>query len=164
MTAQPAGYIAMLRRHEGVRARVYKDTLGIETIGVGFNLRRPDARQRISAAGSNYDAVVSGKVALTDSQIDALLALDVIDCVTDLKTLAVLFDGLPNDAKEVLVDMRFQLGGAELRAFKNTLAAFRGRLWKSAAAGMRASQAYQQTPQRWEENARRIEKLSTLPN
>ena len=32
-------FVSQLRFHEGVRNQVYKDHLGIETIGVGRNLR-----------------------------------------------------------------------------------------------------------------------------
>ena len=34
-------FISQIRFHEGVESKVYKDHLGIETIGVGRNLERP---------------------------------------------------------------------------------------------------------------------------
>ncbi len=113
-------YEAMLRRHEGVRNKVYKDTLGIPTVGVGFNLRRQDARDRISEVGASYDDVLSGKATLTDAQIDALLATDIAECIADLR-LILPFDTLPPVARAVLVDLRFNLGGRGLRGFTHTL-------------------------------------------
>lgn len=151
---------AVLKQHEGVRSRVYKDSLGIETVGVGFNLRRADARQRLHAANADYDAVFAGKTSLTAQQVDALLHADIADCLADLQTLFTSFGSMPLPAQEVLVDMRFQLGGAGLRGFTNTLKAFREQRWRDAAAGMRASLAYKQTPVRWGENAARIEALA----
>jgi lysozyme len=149
----------MLRRNEGVRAKAYADSLGIPTIGVGFNLRRPDARARIEAVGANYVDIMARRSTLTAGQIDALLDQDIGDCLADLRKLFENFEGMPEAVRLVLVDMRFQLGPAGLRGFRNTLRAFRDRRWKDAAAGMRASLAYRQTPVRWERNAKALESV-----
>lgn len=149
----------MLKRNEGVRHRVYKDTLGIPTIGVGFNLQRPDARQRCERLGLNYDALLSGAETLTAAQVDQLLDDDVADCLADLPRLVAGFESMPLTAQLVLLDMRFQLGPSGLRSFKNTRKAFEARDWKKAAASMRLSLAYKQTPRRWESNAKLLEAL-----
>ena len=51
---------------EGRRATVYKDTKGIPTIGVGFNLMAAGAEQAILNLGVPYPSVVSGFLALTE--------------------------------------------------------------------------------------------------
>lgn len=99
-----------IKKHEGVRAKVYKDTLGIETIGVGFNLRRADAKDICKGFGIDYDAILSGKSILTTKQVDDLLDKDLKACQDDLKVLFNDWDSRPDDFKLVLVDMRFQLG------------------------------------------------------
>jgi hypothetical protein len=99
-----------IKKHEGVRAKVYKDTLGIPTIGVGFNLLRPDARQICSDFGIDYDIILSGQAILTMKQIDDLLDKDIKACVDDLKVLFSDWDSRPENFKLVLTDMRFQLG------------------------------------------------------
>ena len=66
-----------LVRHEGKRLKVYKDSEGIPTIGVGFNLRRQDAKAKIEAFGLNFQDVLEGRVALTDAQVDSLLVADI---------------------------------------------------------------------------------------
>lgn len=149
----------MIRPNEGVRANVYRDSLGIETIGVGFNLRRGGARESLAAVGADHAAVLAGKESLAPWQIDTLLDCDIAVAVADLRKLMPGYDDMPETARLVLLDMRFQLGGAGLRGFKYTLAAFRAGEWKKAADGMRASLAYKQTPKRWERNASSIEHL-----
>lgn len=148
----------MLKANEGVRLAAYKDSLGILTVGVGFNLQRLDARARCAMHGANFDDVKAG-IPLTMAQVDALLDEDIAACVASLSDLLPTFKDMPEAAQMVLVDMRFQLGAGGLKNFKNTLAAFRAGEWKKAAAGLRASLAYKQTTKRWERNAKALEAI-----
>ncbi len=70
------------------------------------------------------------------------------------------FYKLPEEARVVLVDMRFQLGPSRLRGFKNTLKAFREQRWKDAADGIRKSLMYKQTPKRCDRNIALLMKLA----
>lgn len=143
----------MIKRHEGIRHKVYLDSLGIPTVGCGFNLLRSGAAKALAAVGADFDAVKSGDQLLTDAQIDKLLETDLRDCYIDLcKFFFNDFDSLPESARAVLVDMRFQLGPTRLRGFKNTMKAFADRRWKDAAAGIKASAMYKQVPKRCDEN------------
>ncbi len=151
--------IKMLRINEGVRTKVYKDSLGIETIGVGFNMRRPDAKSIVEALNIDYDALLHGTVELTQSQVDALLIKDIDAVTADLSTLFSNFISLPEQARLVLCDMRFQLGAHGLRNFANTIKAFQLRNWVVAARGIRSSLAYKQAPVRWERNALALESI-----
>ncbi len=144
--------IALIKKHEGIRTRTYADSLGIETVGVGFNLRRSGAREVVTKVGADYDKVLAGTQDLTPDQIDTLLNQDIADCVKDLHLLFPGFDAMPAPAQMVLTDMRFQLGGNGLRAFKNTLQSFRDGRWADAAAGIKASAMYKQVPVRCNEN------------
>ena len=60
---------SLISRHEGKRQCVYKDTRGIPTIGIGYNLENPGARSAIAAVGADYESILSGKTCLTDSQV-----------------------------------------------------------------------------------------------
>jgi len=51
----------MIAESEGNKPCMYKDTLGHPTIGIGFNLDRSDAREKITSVGADYDNVKSGK-------------------------------------------------------------------------------------------------------
>lgn len=68
----------MVAESEGKKSCMYKDTKGIPTIGIGFNLQRSDAKSIITSLGLNYDKVVSGAQCLTESQITELFNKDLV--------------------------------------------------------------------------------------
>lgn len=47
-----------LRRHEASRTTVYDDGVGVPTIGIGFNLTRPDAREICKKFSLDYNAIM----------------------------------------------------------------------------------------------------------
>ena len=63
--------------NEGYKPRVYIDTEGHPTVGIGFNLDRSDAKQRLDAVDANYDKIRAGSVTLTDYQIRTLFNYDI---------------------------------------------------------------------------------------
>lgn len=86
--------------HEGARATAYDDstgkpvTSGLQkkgnvTIGVGFNMERPDARNVFSKVLglSNFDDYYTGKKALTQQQVNTLydFTLDEADAIVGTK-------------------------------------------------------------------------------
>lgn len=89
----------MIIKHEGIRLKVYTDTKGIPTIGVGRNLR---------------DRGISNEEALY------LLQNDLRACLIQLQTLP-FWGALNNTRQRVLVDMCFNLGYNGLMNFKKTL-------------------------------------------
>ena len=123
---------AQLRRDEGTRATVYKDTLGFDTIGVG---RLIDSRKQ--GAGLRPD------------EIDYLLRNDIADRVQALtKALPMLFTKLDEARQGVLVNMAFQLGTAGLLGFKSTLALIAAGKYAEASEQMLKSKWATQTPAR----------------
>ncbi len=155
-------YKEMLKRNEGVRNKVYKDSLGIPTIGVGLNLRRLDSRERLAAVGAAYDDILVGKAILTDAQIDTLLAEDIDDCVKDLKALLPKFDAYPPEARAVLVDLRFNLGGKGLRGFNHTLDEFRAGRFSAAGDRLKKSVWFLQVGRRAKENVAILKAIPDL--
>ncbi len=140
--------LKMVRLNEGVRNKVYNDSLGIPTVGVGLNLLRPDAKAALKAVGANYDSILAGKSVLTDAQIDSLLAADLQDSINDLKTIFTDFDSFPTDAKLVIIDMRFNLGPTRFRGFGNSIKDMKNHDWKSAAERLKQSVWFVQTGKR----------------
>ena len=108
---------AQLRTEEGVRDKVYNDSLGIPTIGVGRNLRDKG---------------------LSDEEISFLLRNDIKECVDKLSSLPV-FEKLSDNRKIVLTDMCFNLGYSGLCQFKNMLRALDEDRFADAADAMLAS-------------------------
>ncbi len=133
---------------EGRRSRVYADTKGHPTIGVGFNLDRPDARGHIEDLGLDYDQVRAGLVNLSNEQIDQLFDADVDRAIADARALVSNFDSMPEAKQKVVVDMVFNLGAKGFADFRNTINAIEQEDWQRAAREMKDSRWYGQVGNR----------------
>lgn len=102
---------ADLMQDEGLRLRPYTDTVGKLTIGVGRNLT---------------------DVGITAAEAMTLLDHDIDACLTDLRSFG-WFNALDAVRQRALINLRFNLGAAKLRAFRNMLDAFEQRDYPRAA-------------------------------
>lgn len=138
----------LLKLHEGVIPRVYRDTLGIPTVGVGFNLERADSRGIIEALGADFDMLYSGADELTPLQTDRLLDVTLCEAANDAAELFEGFATLDPVRRMVLTDMAFNLGRWRLARFRRMRAAVREHDWKAAGRSMRRSLWYRQVGSR----------------
>ena len=99
---------------EGKLPCVYKDQLGVPTVGIGFNLERWHARETFEQFGLNYDNVLNGSVCLTDDQIYALLDNDLSWATDGAKNCVSSYPSQNGCVQNVLIDMSFNNGGASL--------------------------------------------------
>ena len=116
-----------LERDEGIRLKVYKDSLGIETIGIGRNLR---------------------DVGISKAEAYMLLGADIDSVERDLDRALPWWRQLSDNRQRVLANMCFNLGINRLLGFKNTLAAMKEGRYADAAEGMLASKWASQVGQR----------------
>ncbi len=133
---------------EGRRSFVYRDTNGIPTIGVGFNLRTGIARTEIAAVGLDFERVLSGEVSLSQDQIDQLLTRCIEIALTSARILVPLFEELPDNQKLVITDLSFNMGQATLSKFTKTLAAINSQQWEKAADALKNSSWFLQVGSR----------------
>jgi len=110
----------LIKDHEGYRPKVYKDSLGIPTIGIGFNLMRPDARNICNRVGVDYDNILSGNQILTDNQIKEIFKITLKIAYDDAKKWLPNFDGLPKNIKLAVIDLSFNMGYNRLSKFIKT--------------------------------------------
>ena len=96
--------IEMIKRHEGVKDKVFKCSQGYETIGVGRN---------ISESG----------LGLSQDEIDYLLHNDLERCDMELKDSYYWYGGLNKARRDAMVDICFNLGITRLRGFVKALEA-----------------------------------------
>ncbi len=118
-------------RHEGIRLKVYNDSLGFATIGVG----------RLLSNGISQDEAML----MLDNDIDR--------CQIQVAKNLPWVLGLDDIRQGVLVEMAFQLGINRLLMFKKALAAMRDHDWGTAAKEMLDSTWHKQSPSRAEELA-----------
>lgn len=129
----------LIKKHEGVRPRIYKDSLGIPTVGIGFNMLRPDAPAVLKRIGADYHKILSGETELTNEQIQELFNLCLKIAYADAKKYIPAFDNLPKNIKLGLLDMSFNLGYGRLNKFVKTREHILKGDYKSAAAELKNS-------------------------
>ena len=96
--------IKMIRRHEGVRSKVYICSAGYETIGCGRN---------ISASG----------LGLSEDEINYLLNNDIKRVREELTDSYFWFPAMNEARQAALLDLSFNLGQTRLRGFVKGLEA-----------------------------------------
>jgi len=106
--------IEMLRRHEGVRDKVYLCSAGYETIGVGRN---------ISEDG----------LGLSEDEINFLLNNDIKRVREELTEEYYWFAGLNDARQDAMIDLSFNLGQTRLRGFVKALEAMSREEFENAA-------------------------------
>ena len=137
-----------LERHEGRRTEVYLDSVGVPTIGIGFNLVREDAKAKITALGLDYQRVLDGRQQLTEEQVSQLFQADVSAAIDDARELVPNFADLGDVRQRVLTDMSFNLGRRRLAGFRRMLAAVADGDFQRAADEMKDSKWYRQVKSR----------------
>jgi lysozyme len=122
---------AELRRDEGVKYWPYRDSVGVQTIGVGHNLQA-------KPLPSNW------AYPLTPAQVTQLLGQDIADTLANLDRNLPWWRSLDEVRQRVVANMCFNLGIGKLLGFKNTLGAMQRGAYAIAAAGMKNSDWYGQ--------------------
>jgi lysozyme len=129
---------ADLIRDEGLELQAYKCPAGYTTIGVGRNLE--------SKGISQAEAMV-------------LLKNDIFDCLSDCYRVFKNFDGFPDQAQRVFINMRFNLGPTGFRDFKKMIAAAEKADWQGVISEMKDSKWFTQVGERSVRLAEMIEEL-----
>ncbi len=121
-------------KSEGVRDTVYKDSRGIATIGVGFNLEQPGAKEVIEYLGADYQQVLEGKTRLSKEQIKTLNDISLANAMMQAEDIYPNMSKLPFRKRAVIVDLAYNLGGEKLdNVFVDFSAAVRKGNMKEAA-------------------------------
>ena len=113
MTKQ-GSLVDMLKRHEGIKSKVYLCSKGYETIGVGRN---------ISKTG----------MGISEIEIDFLLNNDLLRIRRELRTEYPWFSKLDSIRQDAVIDISFNLGQTVLRKFKKALKAMSEENYELAA-------------------------------
>lgn len=114
MTSQEwmAEVLKRVEQNEGRRAAMYHDTLGVPTIGIGFNLQRSDAASAMALIGVGYNGVMAGSVSLTNEQIDKLFTYSFLPIISEARgsLLNGVFDKLSDARRFVICDLVYNEG------------------------------------------------------
>jgi lysozyme len=140
-------YFAMMVENEGYKPKVYKDTKGKRTIGVGFNLEEPMNRRFLKEEGIDINELFAGK-ALSDKQIKNLYNRSLTQAFNDAVDFDPKFASRPESVKKAIVDMSFNLGSTKLGKFKKMREGLDADDYNKAADEMVDSEWYKQVKSR----------------
>ncbi len=125
----------MLIRHEGIRLKPYRDTVGKLTVGVGRNL---------------------DDVGITREEALMLLNNDIDKVRREVRRTFPWFASLNPVRQNVVLNMVFNLGLPRFRRFTKTIAAVKAKHWDEAARQMLDSRWAEQVGRRARELAEMI--------
>ena len=137
-----------LAEDEGIVLEIYNDHLGYATFGIGHLITEDDPEY-----GQEVGTPVSAERVRECFDNDILIADG--ECV-GLYGIELWTD-LPQEVREILINMMFNMGRPRLSKFKKMNAWIEQRNWINAAAEGRDSRWYQQVPNRAERLMSRLE-------
>ena len=119
--------LSSIRKHEGFRSKVYKDTLDFDTIGYGFAVK---------------DLVLDEDIAniILQRKLEAL--------IRSIEFKFSWYADLPNAVKDVVIEMCYQLGVTGFSKFRKTIKHLENEEWELGASEMLISRWNEQTPLR----------------
>ena len=127
-----------IKKHEGYVGIVYKDSVGVDTIGYGF--------------------------AIKDLELDEDLCEIILERKLHLLTDRLYikygwFKYMPQEIKDIVTEMNYQLGVTGFSKFKKTIAYLQNKQWEEASVEMLDSLWAKQTPNRAKEMSDKVKKL-----
>lgn len=137
-----------LKVDEGVVYEIYNDHLGYATFGIGHLVLETDPEH-----GQPVGTPVS------EERVDECFEKDVQTVIEDCKKLHDGWDGYPDEVKQIVANMMFNMGLTRLSKFKNHNAALQSGDWKEAAKEGRDSRWYKQVTNRAERLMKRLEEI-----
>nr|ALL27387.1 phage lysozyme 1 [Meretrix meretrix] len=129
---------AQLKIDEGFDNKIYLDSLGLRTFGIGHLLKESDPEYKLPVG-----------TVISQERIDSAFADDFNEAAATAKAIYPECETWPSEVKEIMVNMAFNMGG-KLRQFKNLAKALKDRDWNTAADEMKDSKWYGQVKSRGE--------------
>lgn len=122
---------------EGVIYKIYLDHLGYSTFGIGHLILKSDPE---------YGQPVGTPI--SEERVIDVFNYDIQKVLIDCEKLYCDFDDLPEEVKQIIANMMFNLGYTRLSKFKGMKSAVDARDWNRAADEMVDSQWYRQVTNR----------------
>ena len=130
--------IDSIKLHEGYVSRVYKDSLGIDTIGYGFAIKD------LNLAEDICHIILQRKIESLEEQINKRFEW---------------YKDMPQPIKDVVAEMCYQMGVTGVSKFKKTIDFLKNKQWRKASVEMLDSRWANQTPGRANELSERVKEM-----
>jgi len=133
---------------EGQVNEIYNDHLGYATFGIGHLVLEGDPEHGLAVG-----------TPVSEDRVIECFDNDVQTVIEDCKKLHDGWDGYPEEVKQIIANMMFNMGLTRLSKFKKHNAALQSGDWKEAAVEGRDSRWYQQVTNRAERLMSRLENV-----
>ncbi len=142
--------IDRLKVNEGCELHVYRDSMGIPTIGIGFNLQRADARHQITSVGADFADILLGRQSLSMNQVLALFMSDLATAQAAAASLIGNFRALADPRRFVIIDLVFNMGAGSngFGGFRETIELVEAGSFQTAASHLASSAWFSQVGNR----------------
>lgn len=144
---------------EGYREQPYRDSRGIWTVGVGFNLEAHGARLTRPPFNTTAQAVISGQRRLTRQEIELLLREELESARNAAIRMHPDLGTHPPEIQAIVIDLIYNVGEAGWRGFRNTRAALDRKDYARFAQGLRNSRWYGQVGRRSKHHVETVEAI-----
>ena len=133
--------IESIKKHEGYVGCVYKDSLGIDTIGYGFAIKDLELDEDVC------EIILERKIKHLESMV---------------KLKFGWFPYMPPEIKNVIMEMCYQLGVTGVSKFVKTITYLKDKDFKNASIEMLDSKWAKQTPNRAKQLSNIIKKFGEI--
>ena len=133
---------------EGVVYEIYNDHLGYATFGIGHLVLEGEPEHGLSVG-----------TPVSKDRVNECFVKDLQSVVGDCIKLHDGWDGYPQEAKQIIANMMFNMGLTRLSKFNRHNAALQCGDWKEAAKEGRDSRWYKQVTNRAERLMKRLEEI-----
>tara|TARA_Y100000114_G_scaffold87056_1_gene80503 strand:- start:5270 stop:5710 length:441 start_codon:yes stop_codon:yes gene_type:complete len=133
---------------EGQVNEIYNDHLGYATFGIGHLVLEGDPEHGLAVG-----------TPVSEDRVIECFDKDVQTVIEDCKKLHDGWDGYPEEVKQIVANMMFNMGLTRLSKFKKHNAALQCGDWKEAAVEGRDSRWYKQVTNRAERLMSRLEEV-----
>ena len=137
-----------LKIDEGCVNSVYLDHLNLPTVGIGHLVTEWD---------EEYEKPVGTEV--SEERVNELFEKDVQVTIDECKVLFDDFDDLPEEAKQVIANLMFNMGRPRLSKFFKFREAVRNRDWVESGRQLKDSRYYTQVTARADRLIKRLESI-----
>ena len=139
---------------EGVRYKVYLDTKGLPTFGIGHLITKKDPE--------SHELKKQGirSIAVSRERVEQAFKEDIETCLSDCRKVFHDFDIMLEELQLILANMMFNLGIFKFSEFKKFILSIKASDYRQAAKEMEDSLWYNQVKNRAERLVKRMRALA----
>ncbi len=149
---------------EGNRLETYYDTKGIPTIGIGFNLKKGGAKERIESLGLSYSKIINKEQSITQEQSVRLFNEDYKTALSDAQRWIPNLSQQPKEVQMICIDMAFNMGLKTIMTFNTTSNLIQNHKYNEAASNLEKTAWYKQVGRRSKNHVAMLRQIAKNQN